>query len=153
MKKLREWWYAFLVCHKYNLSFSPFKGIGKGSYNWATREVEVNPFSKDFLSIFMHEVGHHIHHNKVNYDEFLMANEGSKLIEHGVNWDVMKSWEAEWCASRFAAKSGKANKAILTKWFNTYTSSVFKQSSKRIVASNIWTVVDASHKGWLKINK
>lgn len=152
MKRLSEWWYAFLVCRKYNLRWTPFKVFDRGHYNWATREVAVNPFSRNFLTIFMHEVGHHVHHKNVNYDKFLPSTKDSVLIQ-SAGWDVFKNLEAEWCASRFAAKTGKANRASLTKYFNTYTGSIFNNSHKSVVSRQITNVVDASHRGWLKINK
>lgn len=152
MKKLGEWWYAYLVCRKYKLSYSPFKSFDKGSYNWAIHLIEVNPLSKNFMTIFLHEVGHHVHHERVNYYKFLPYTKDSVLIV-GEGWDVFKSLEAEWWASRFAAKTRKANRNHLTKCFHTYTGSIFRHSSKSAVSCQIAKVVDASHKGWLKINK
>lgn len=153
MKKIREWWYAYLVCCKYNLEWNFFVKLGYGHYNWTTKSVAVNPLSENFMSIFMHEVGHHVHHMRVDYDKFLPSTEYSELIEGGKGWDVFKSLEAEWWASRYAAKTGKVSRDHLTKSFNTYTANIFSSSHKEGVSCHIGSVIGASHKGWLKINK
>lgn len=152
MKKLGEWWYAYLVCRKYGLKWSILHPLNYGSYYWDLKVISVNPFRNNFLSVFMHEVGHHVHHRKVDYDCFLKSNK-DELQYTPKGWSVYRNLEAEWQASRFSVKSGKGDKKFLTSCFNTYTGEIFKQMPKIVFIGEFENIVDAAHKGWLKINK
>ena len=59
MKLMMDWWYALLVCHKYKLKWNIFYPTDSGCYHWDIKTVSVNPFRNNFISVFMHEIGHH----------------------------------------------------------------------------------------------
>lgn len=149
MKRIGEWIYALAVCHKYSLSWNPFCALGGGAYQWKGC-VCVNPFSNNFISIFMHEVGHHVHDKKVKYSSWVMAN-GDELRYSENGHEMFKTLEAESLASRYAVLTGKCDKGYLERCFNTYTGIVFKAMHKGFVRENFSQVVDASYKGFRRI--
>ena len=151
MKLMMDWWYALLVCHKYKLKWNMFYPRDSGCYHWDIRTVSVNPFRNNFISVFMHEVGHHIHHRRIDYDSFFISTKGE--IQHSNGRSVYRTLEAEWQASRFSVKSGKGDKKFLTSCFNTYTSQVLKERPNPVVMGEFSKIVDAVNKGWIKINK
>ena len=59
---MNKWVYAYLICKKYNIKWNPFVSLDCGSYQCnclnKTATISVNPFYKDFLNTFMHEVGY-----------------------------------------------------------------------------------------------
>lgn len=117
---------ALLVCHKYGLRYSPFCGVHIGEYDYVKKSVRTNPFSKDFKSIFFHEIGHHVHHKIVNYENFFKpSNILKKEITYKNRDDFYKVLESESFASRFAMKTGRADKSYLLWAFNTYAQEPF----------------------------
>lgn len=148
MKLFKDWIYAIKVCLKYRLIWNPFVKLGDGSYCWIDKSVHVNPLSKDFITIFMHEVGHHIHHCRVDLPTWLRY-EGDELrfiSGHMEGWSIYKNLRAEAIASRFAMKSKKVDQKYLIKAFHTYTGAIFRESNKPIVVSQISSIVDACYK-------
>lgn len=155
MKLLKDWLYAVKVCKKYNLIWNPYVKLGYGAYDWDNNSVHVNPFSKDFITIFMHEVGHHVHHCKVNLPVWLKY-QGNELRFSGGNmegWSIYKNLQSEAIASRFAMKSGKADKNYLVSAFHTYTASIFKNTNKSIVVNEISVIIDSYYKNERLISK
>ena len=155
MKLFKDWVYAIKVCLKYRLIWNPFVKFGDGSYCWIDNSIHVNPLTKNFITIFMHEVGHHVHHRRVDLPSWLKCG-GDELRFSGGDmegWSVYKNLKAEAIASRYAMKSGKADKAFLLKAFHTYTSAIFKQTNKPVVLSEISTIVDSCYKNERLISK
>lgn len=156
MKLIKDWAYAANVCKKYNLTWNPYVKLGYGSYDWNTRTVYVNPFSVNFISIFMHEVGHHVHNVSVHLPMWLIPENSHELrysCGYLGGYSVLKVLDAEAKASRFAMKSGKGNKDFLVKAFHTYTSQIFRNTDKSCVVSLITTIVDSCYKNERLINK
>lgn len=156
MKLIKDWFYAFKVCKKYNLIWNPYVKIGYGAYDWDSRSVEVNPFSKDFITIFMHEIGHHVHHRRVHLPLWLLPDREEELrfCSGPLNsYSIYRNLEAEALASRFARKSGKVNKNYLLRAFHTYTASIFKNTNKSIVVNEISVIIDSCYKNERLISK
>jgi hypothetical protein len=155
VKRIRDIAYALKVCKKYNLIWNPYVKLGYGGYDWDSRSVHVNLFSKDFITIFMHEVGHHVHHCKVNLPVWLRY-QGNELRFSGGNmedWSIYRNLQAEAIASRFARKSGKADKNYLIRAFHTYTASIFKHTNKSIVVKEISCIIGSCYKNERMISK
>jgi len=127
MNKLAQWIYAYKVCSKYNLKLRYSFCKGFGQYIWDDKIVSVDFFSNNFMSIFLHEVGHHVQHQKVNYSVYLKARPGRPNISGTC---VYKNLESEAFASRFAGKTGKCDRVFLLKCFNTYTASMLRKPYK-----------------------
>lgn len=144
---IKDWWYAIKVCRKYGIRWIP---RGDGNYNWTYRTVSVNPFRKNFLDVFLHEIGHHVDHRIRNYDFFLHPY-GLRYRDTGRN--IYRSMNAEGNASRFAAKTGKANKKFLVKMFNTYSAEVFRRMDKFIVVNEFSDIVDCVYRNTRRIEK
>ncbi len=142
--------FSIIVCKKYNLKYHPFCPIGYGEYNFITHKVIVNPFDKDFLTIFLHEIGHHVHDKIVNYDRFLYDVTSFKMVNCD-NRCAFKILEAEAFATRFAIKTGIVEKRFLLSAFYTYTSCLFSIDLSKY---NLFSeAVDLVHKLHQKINK
>ena len=119
MNKLSQWIYAYKVCNKYGLKLIPSWCRGYGEYDFFKQSVEVDFFSSHFLSIFLHEIGHHVHDRRVGYKTFLYKPRLEQTFtQHGR--DVISIMEAEAFASRFSRKTGHGNKEFLSKAFTTY---------------------------------
>ena len=113
MCKLKQWMFALYLCFRYKLIWNPFCGLAFGSYDTIKGEITVNPFNQHFMDVFLHEVGHHLHHKLVNYDDY---------FKYGTD---VRYLDAEYVASKFAIRCGADRKFLLSK-FNTYTSSVMR---------------------------
>lgn len=124
MNKLQQWIYAYKVCKKYNLKLRHTFYKDFGYYTWGSQCIYLDWFSKHFMSIFLHEVGHHVEDRKVDYTVYFIArhNEAQK---NGMN--VWKSLKSEAFASRFAAKTGKSDRKFLIECFNTYSADVLRK--------------------------
>lgn len=110
------------ICRKYRLRYKPFCGLNFGEYNYIHNFIQINPFNPEFESVLFHEVGHHIHNKIVNYHTFFELNPDSvKGVVYDVDQDFHKLLVAEAFASRFALKTGRADKAVLARSFITYT--------------------------------
>lgn len=156
MKILKDWIYAVKVCKKYNLVWNPYVKLGYGAYDWNSRSVHVNPFSTNFISIMLHEVGHHVHDVRVHLPTWLLPESNSELRYSGGDlggYSIFKNLNAEALASRFAIKSGKGNKKFLVKAFHTYTASIFKHTNKPSVVNEISSIIDQCYKNERLINK
>lgn len=62
MKIIKNWVKAFLICKKHNIKWNPFHNL-KGaecvySFDDRSMTVNINPFYQEFMTSFMHEVGH-----------------------------------------------------------------------------------------------
>jgi len=123
---VKDWWYAYKVCKKYNIRWIPFYGLSyaefKGSLIRFDGRVEmfnlrvyVNPFYPKFLDVFMHEVGH-----CVWYDRQAKKANGSYL--KAVSLMDRDSLHKEYVAWRYAklARRGKLHKENAEEAFKTY---------------------------------
>lgn len=116
------------VCRKYGLKYSVFDHYDGGSYHYLDKCISVNPFSKNFMSILMHEVGHHVHDKRAYYLSFLSVDRPENdngTMRNKEDKDWYKVLYAEAYASRFAAKTKKADREYLVQCFNTYTKQGF----------------------------
>lgn len=150
--KIREWVIAYRVCKKYRLKFSPFISIGDGMYSWSDKKVYVNPFDPDFITTFLHEVGHHTHNSRVDYNTFMKA-EKDELKYSSNDRSVYKTLDSEGIASRFAVKTGLADKELLLKCFTTYSAIVFEAMDKPYVVAEQSKIVDCVYKNIRRIEK
>lgn len=111
------------VCKKYNLTFKISTKVD-GLYDHNEKTITINPFRKEFVSTFFHEIGHHVHHTLVDYNTFFNVDENCHIeLDYR---DFYKVLEAEAFASRFALKTKQANKSYLIECFNTYTKEPLK---------------------------
>lgn len=151
IQRLKDWWYAYRVCRKYKLKFYPFVSRDDGWYSY-DKIIGVNPFAKDFISVFLHEVGHHVQDKRVGLEAYLKANEEELYYPKDKN-SVYRTLEAEAYASRFAAKTGRANRKALLTWYNTYTACIFKGMHKSVVANEFSDLVDCVYKNSRRIER
>jgi hypothetical protein len=143
---------ALLVCHKYGLRYNPFCGVHIGKYDYVKKSVKTNPFNKDFKSIFFHEIGHHVHHKIVNYKTFFqISNIATRELTYKGGDDFYKVLESEAFASRFAMKTGRANKSYLLWAFNTYANMPFKPQLELVFQPYFTKYVDCVSKNTFRI--
>ena len=120
---------AMVICRKYGLAYKPFCLFDNAEYNYVFKHIQINPFHPEFNSILFHEVGHHVHDKLVNYNTFFnLTTDSMNVLTYNEEQDFHKLIEAESFASRFAMKTGRANKKFLMFAFNTYTRLPFKPS-------------------------
>lgn len=148
---IKDWWYAIRVCLKYRIWWNPFCFDGNGHYHYSGF-VSVSPFSRNFISVFMHEVGHHVHDKKVRLFSYLVANK-DELRFTGSCRSIYRVLESEALASRFAAKTGKASRKYLVTCFNTYSAAIFCNMSKPIVVNEFSQILDCVYKNSRRIEK
>lgn len=118
---------AIVVCRKYGLAYKPFCLFINSEYDDVLKHIKVNPFHTEFNSVLFHELGHHIHHKLVDYTTFFDVNpESAEGVLYDNFFDFHKILESEAFASRFALKTGRADKAILVKAFVTHAQYPFK---------------------------
>lgn len=152
--KIQDWWYAICVCRKYGIKWNPFSKIDSGSYLWSGW-VQVNPFDPNFLTIFMHEVGHHVHGRRVDLESYYKPSNG-ELRFTGCKLSgrsIYKTLDSEALASRFALKTRKADRKYLIKAFNTYTSAIFSLMPSACVVDKFSDIVDCVYKNSRRIEK
>lgn len=151
IKRIGEWWYAYKVLRKYKLKFYPYVSLDSGWYSY-DRVIGVNPFCKHFISVFLHEIGHHVHDKRVGLESYLKAGEDDLRFPKD-NTCIYKTLESEAFASRFAAKTGRASRKQLLVWYNTYTASIFKGMRKSVVVNEFSEIVDCVYKNSRRIEK
>lgn len=143
---------AVVVCHKYGLAYKPFCSLDDGEYNYIHKHIKLNPFHPEFNSVLFHEVGHHVHHKLVNYNTFFNLKPDSvKVVSYDDEKDFHKLIESESFASRFAMKTGKADKDFLVRCFNTYTRMPFKPSLELNSKPVFTSYVDCISRNTLRI--
>lgn len=152
--RIKEWWYAVLVCRKYGIRWNPFVKLGDGYYLYKGI-VGVNPFDSNFMSVFLHEIGHHVHNKRVGLKKYLKAQNNELRFSTGneAGRNVYKVLESEWKASRFAAKTGRADRKNLVSAFQTYTGCIFNAAINPIVVREISQIIDATYIGIRRIEK
>lgn len=128
MNKLAQWIYAYKVCNKYNLILVPTLSKDFGEYDFLKKRVIIDPFSSKFMSIFTHEVGHHVHDKMVGYKTFLYTHRLKSTFTHEGR-DVVSILEAEAFASRFSRKTGYGDTKFLLSAFTTYCAAYLKSNS------------------------
>lgn len=152
---IKDWWYVIKVCMKYKIWWNPFCKLDHGNYTWNSC-IAVNPFDANLMTIFMHEVGHHVHHKRVNMPVFLEPMENE--LRWGTNGSlsgrsVYKVLDSEGIASRFAVRSGKVDKVYLLKAFNTYSAMIFRKMNNSVVVNEFSDIVDCVYKNIRRIEK
>lgn len=95
---IKDWWYAYKVCKKYGIKW---KLCGDGEYDWRDMSISVSPFRENFMSVFLHEIGHHVDHKIRNYDRCFHSY---GLVYSDNKRGIYCSMDAEGKASRFAVK-------------------------------------------------
>tara|TARA_R110000744_G_C19371770_1_gene563143 strand:+ start:17866 stop:18309 length:444 start_codon:yes stop_codon:yes gene_type:complete len=144
---LKDWWYAYKVLKKYNLSYSVW---GSGSYDFKSKRVSVSPFRNNFLRVVMHEVGHHVHHQRVNYKVYLYNPYADVFFGKK---DYYRCLEAEAFASRFAMKVLKGDTSFYMKAFSTYTSALIEAIGNNNFKSDFMESVDVISRCSYRIEK
>ena len=154
LSRIKDWCYAFAVCKKYKLIWNPFVKLKDAYYSY-TGVIGVNPFDSYFMSNFLHEVGHHVHNKRVTLKNYLKAQDGELRFLNGneAGRNIFKVLEAEARASRFAAKTGRADKKHLVGCFQTYTASIFRCTINPVVVTEFSKIVDVTYKGIRSIEK
>jgi hypothetical protein len=143
---------AMVVCRKYGLAYKPFCLFINSEYDDVLKHIKVNPFHPEFNSILFHELGHHVHHKLVDYNNFFKLTSNNVVVsEHDL--DYHKLIVAESFASRFAMKTGKANKAFLMRAFNSYARIPFHLDSELSSKSWFMSYVDCVAKYSLRITR
>ena len=152
--RIKEWWYAILVCRKYGIMWNPFVRLGDGYYLYKGI-VGVNPFDSCFMSTFLHEIGHHVHNKRVGLKNYLKAQNNELRFSTGneAGRNVYKVLESEWKASRFAVKTGRADRKKLVSAFQTYTGCIFNAAINPIVVREVSQIIDATYIGIRRIEK
>lgn len=129
MKRIKEWVQAYRICKKYKLSWEFLTFGERAWYRHSKRVIGVCPFHKHFMSVFLHEIGHHLAkknnfahtlHSELTVPEDLRGITGDGIMYAGV-------LREEVFASRFSNKVLKsyANKNYLLKCFQTYTALLY----------------------------
>lgn len=126
MKIVKDWIFALMVCRKYGLVWNPWCKLSYGSYNFYKGVINLNPFSKNFRDIFLHEIGHHVDDKRVNYREYFKYGTNITYIDN--NRCIFDVLDSEYNASKFAIRCGGDRKYLLSQ-FNTYTASVMRERS------------------------
>lgn len=143
---------AVIICRKYKLTYKPLCTFNNSEYNYIYRHIKLNPFHPEFISILFHEVGHHVHDKMVNYNIFFNIKPDSmKGVTYNDEQDYYKLMEAEAFASRFAMKTGRADKAFLVYAFNTYSQLPFKQDEGLSTRSYFMDYIDCISKNTVRI--
>lgn len=142
--RIKEWWYAILVCRKYKAKLNPFRKCSQGAqfqiwytdYGISKRIISINPFYKGFLDSFMHEVGH-----LVWYDKLASKSKTIEIFEELV--DNTNILEKEFVAWRYAklARKGKFDKQRSRKMFSTYFK-VYAKDVGGVQAANVYSSFD-----------
>lgn len=125
--RLIDWIKAYKIAKKYNLKWDWFVPCESGYYKHGSA-VGVNPFRADFYDVFLHEIGHHIHHKKVDLFVFYHDDKATNLQLSSKGYAprcIFKCLEAEFRASSFAVRCG-ANKNVLRKAALSYITPIFK---------------------------
>lgn len=133
MNKIGEWIYALKVCKKYNIIPLPFRFGHRATHiniEWSNKKttncVWMSPFNRNFLSVFMHEIGQEVYRKNGFKKKGLKTFDKLSLYKSGVPLlDVIKE---EAFATRYSRKSLKDSfeDKIMLKYFHTYTGLVFQ---------------------------
>lgn len=148
-RRIKELLYARKVCEKYGLKLKLIPSLGEQAwYDYVQKSVAINPFSRHFISSFLHEIGHHTHDKRVEYAQYLFISESTKRPCHCTNDRIVtKVLEAEAFASRFAIKTGKVDKQFLLKSFYTYTADFVSYASVLCGSNGLYeTLIDTIYK-------
>lgn len=133
--RIKDWWYAILVCRKYGIRWNPFRGLDNASFRvtWnGTKElthkkIHMSPFYPNFLGTFMHEVGHLVLYKQGTAINLLVEGKKKIIQEEGVlvyrGQHFLNLLVEESLASRFSRKATKQRADVkdLVTAFNTYT--------------------------------
>lgn len=127
----KQWVYALKVCYKYKVIPFPFRFGNHASHitidfeKFKCRAVWMSPLNSNFLSVFMHEIGH---------DVYLKKGYKSKKIFESYRFSLKKDGRPlfnvlheESFATRFSRKALKARfeHDIMMKYFHSYTGLCF----------------------------
>jgi hypothetical protein len=132
---IKDWWYAYKVCKKYKITWNPFRKLDNASYRVefdyegkiVKSKIHMSPFYPNFLTTFMHEVGHYTLHKRGTVNKLHHCAEHNRKFEGESIWYkgklLLPLLVEESLASRFSRKAlkGKANTQYLVKAFQTYS--------------------------------
>ena len=147
-RRIKEILYSRKVCKKYGLKLKLLPSLGEQAwYDYVQKSIAINPFSKNFISSFLHEIGHHVHDKRVGYVQYLFLNKTKSPCHRTGARIVTKVLEAEAFASRFAIKTGKVDKQFLLKSFYTYTADHVSYASMLCGSNGLYeTLIDTIYK-------
>lgn len=121
MSIISNWVYAYKVCKKYHIKWNPFFGLSYAqyvfSYNMRSKtsscSININPFYKNFLDTFFHEVGHCLITRKLFKESITHAEFDLKKANY---------FQEEFDAWKFAKRVMKKdfNKSWARNCFKTY---------------------------------
>lgn len=138
--KIFDCWYAIKVCRKYGIRWNPLHKLDCASYRVAwdgsgeitESSVSINPFHPNFLTVFMHEVGHCRLYKKGTAQKIYKRAELNRRFEQESIWLdgklLLPLLTEESLASRFSRKAlrGRANVKYLVWAYQTYSSSGYR---------------------------
>jgi hypothetical protein len=166
---ISDWWYAIKVCRKYGIKWNPFRKLDNASYYMefgldkkvVKSKIHMSPFYPNFLTVFMHEVGHCSLHRRGATDRLYSCAEVNRKYEHESLWHrgklLLPLLVEESLASRFSRKAlkQKANVEYLVKAFQTYSSVGYSEflSTTPEDARTITRLTDVVEKGIRRIEK
>lgn len=138
--RIKDWWYAYMVCRKYGIRWNPFHTRKYAEYTFiyyvtckkSKSTIRINPFYRNgFMDSFMHEVGHLLrmrrqYHNAVNIDAF----------EEAISDELCE----EYSAWKFAKRTRKEsfNKKRAVSFFQTYFPSQAKVVGSIVAADQFY---------------
>ncbi len=136
MSKISEWMYAVCVCVKHKIVPVPFRFGHRASHisiEFETRALNfvwMSPLNKNFLSVFMHEIGHEVYRKKGYKQKPIKGKDKFSLRKDGVN--LFKVLHEESFATRYSRKALKNNfeQGIMMKYFHSYTGLCFNYLPK-----------------------
>lgn len=146
--RIKDWWYAILVCRKYGIRWNPFRSLGNASFRvtWngarelTYKKIHMSPFYPNFLGTFMHEVGHLILYKQGTAINLYVEGKKKILLDSDVlvykNQCFLNLLVEESLASRFSRKATKQRADVkdLVTAFNAYTSHGYSRLVKNPIS-------------------
>lgn len=134
LQLIKDWWYAYKVCKKYEIKWNPFRGLDNASFSCNADtdvyKIHMSPLFPSFKVVFMHEVGHVVSFKRNYWHDhmtFGMNNELKGYMVESNHRLFMGTLKEEAFASRFSGKCNKGRDvSYLSKAFITYTSYGFR---------------------------
>lgn len=139
--KIQDWWYAVKVCRKYKIKWNPFRKLDNASFwvSWdgggeiTESSISINPFCPNFLTVFMHEVGHCRLYKKGTTQRIYKRAKLNRRFEQESIWLdgklLLPLLTEESLASRFSRKAlrGKANVKYLVWAYQIYSACGYRE--------------------------
>jgi len=139
---IKDWWYAYKVCKKYGIRWKPFCNLKNATFHveWSgsvrniiKSTININPFYPNFLTVFMHEVGHcRLYKRGVAQRLYTCAEYSRKFERESIYLGgklLLPLLVEESLASRFSRKAlrGRANVAYLVSGYQTYSAAGYNE--------------------------